>query len=137
MKFRLVWGDFVVIILVLALGIAGLYNNIVGGAAHDHLYVNIYVDNELKTEISLADTQDRIVEVPFGPDNEHQAEVEIKDGKVRMLPMDEELCPRRICTHTGWISNYGESIACLPNKILIVFDQVGDSSESDIDGITY
>lgn len=137
MKFKMAWGDFIVIALVLALGLGGVFYNIVSGAGHDHLYVQIYVENELYKEISLEDNKDRVVTVPVGPEKESEAEVEIKDGKVRMLPIDEELCPRGICSHTGWISNYGESIACMPNRILIVFEKAGDDSGDDIDGVTF
>lgn len=47
-----------------------------------------------------------------------QAVLEVDDGAVRLQNM-EGLCPRRICSHTGWIRKQGESILCVPNKLFI------------------
>ncbi len=137
MKLKPVWGDAVVLGLFILLGIGSLFYNIVGGAGHEQKYVQIYVDNELVKEYSLADREEASLTVNFGPDNEHEAEVQIKDGKVRMLPIDEELCPRGICAHTGWIQHYSESIVCLPNRIMVVFEMPEEEGENDVDGITY
>ncbi len=136
-KLQPVWGDAVVLALFILLGIGGLFYNIVGGAGHDQNYVQIYVENELIKEYSLTDKEEATLTVEFGPDSEYEAEVQIKDGKVRMLPIDEELCPRGICAHTGWIQHYGESIVCLPNRIMVVFEMPEDEDENGVDGITY
>jgi len=43
--------------------------------------------------------------------------IEIKADKgARILDSD---CPAKICVHTGWIRMPGETIVCLPNKILL------------------
>ena len=31
----------------------------------------------------------------------------------------ESNCPAKVCVHAGWISAPGETIACLPNKLLV------------------
>ena len=41
---------------------------------------------------------------------------EIKMGKVRVI---KSTCQNKICIKTGWISKVGESIVCVPNKIII------------------
>ncbi len=97
-------------------------------------YVAVHVDNEFVMEISFAENTDRLVNIPFGKDGEYTAVLEIDDGRVRMLPMGEELCPRGICSHTGWISNGYQSIVCVPNRILVTFSERQDNG---VDGVTF
>jgi len=55
--------------------------------------------------------------------------VEITDKKIRMLEMDKVTCPEGICSDRGWIEDPSESIVCLPNRIIVTFD----NSSNDID----
>jgi len=48
-----------------------------------------------------------------------EATIEARDGRVRILPMSEAVCPLGICWATGWIGRTGQSIVCLPNRIVI------------------
>ncbi len=41
---------------------------------------------------------------------------EIRDGSVRMV---ESACPDKLCVRSGWISRPGESIVCLPNRVVL------------------
>ncbi|WP_352397331.1 NusG domain II-containing protein [[Clostridium] aminophilum] len=40
----------------------------------------------------------------------------IKDGKAAIT---ESTCPDKVCVHTGWISQSGELIVCLPNQVVV------------------
>ncbi len=51
-----------------------------------------------------------------------------------MLPLSRELCPRGICSHTGWISRNYQSIVCVPNRIIVAFS---DKKLDGVDGVTY
>ncbi len=42
--------------------------------------------------------------------------LEIKEGKVHVL---NSPCKNHICMNTGWISNPGQIIVCLPNEVVI------------------
>ena len=42
--------------------------------------------------------------------------IEVVDNKIRVI---EENSPRHLCSKQGVISNSGQSIICLPNKIII------------------
>ncbi len=42
--------------------------------------------------------------------------VQIKDGAIRAK---DSTCKNKICVHTGWISKDGQSIVCVPNRIII------------------
>ena len=42
--------------------------------------------------------------------------LEIKNKKVRVI---KSTCRNKICIKTGWISKEGESIVCVPNRVII------------------
>ena len=42
--------------------------------------------------------------------------VEFRGNRVRML---ESTCRDKICVHTGWIDSAGQSVVCLPNRVVI------------------
>lgn len=60
--------------------------------------------------------------------------IEVKERKVRMLPMDKSICPNAICSETGWIGGNPKTIVCMPNRLIVSF--VSDKS-SEIDGIAF
>lgn len=42
--------------------------------------------------------------------------IEIRDGGVRMIRAD---CPDQICVHTGRITETGQSIVCVPHRVVV------------------
>jgi len=58
--------------------------------------------------------------------------IEIGDGQVRVIEAD---CPDKIDVKQGYISRIGETIVCLPNKLVIEIK--GESGEDDIDIMNY
>jgi len=81
--------------------------------------VNIYYDGVLEKELSLTKDQD----FEF-----YELIIRIKDGKVSVISSN---CQDHLCEKTNPISKAGESIICLPNKIVIKI-----SGKSEVDGIT-
>ncbi len=137
-ELKLKVADFFVVGLILLIGAAGFWFNLQEAGAVEHKYAAIYLENEKVVELSLANDDAFEYKFGFGKDDRHEATVEVKDGRVRMLPLDEELCPKGICTHTGWISHSYESIVCLPNRIMVVFTEApAGNGDNDIDGVTY
>ncbi len=126
--------DKIFIAMVLALSLLGFYVNFTFDTGMEQRYITIHVDNELVMEVSFNEITDQEIPIAFGPSNEYEAVVDIKDGKVRMLPIDDELCPRGICSHTGWINRGYQSIVCVPNRIVVGFS---DTSVEDVDAVTY
>ena len=49
--------------------------------------------------------------------------IEIAEGGVRMKEAD---CPDQICVSRGLIQKSGQSIVCLPHRLVIRLEQVGD-----------
>ena len=60
-----------------------------------------------------------------------QSLIEARNGKVR-LKKAPEADPLKICEKTGWISEAGPRIICVPNKITVWIE----TGENDIDGIS-
>lgn len=57
--------------------------------------------------------------------------VEIKDCKVRVVKAS---CPDLICVHHQEISKNGETIVCLPNRVVV---EVQSEEEAEVDGTTH
>lgn len=56
--------------------------------------------------------------------------LQIKEGKADMTEAD---CPDKLCVHQKAVSKNGESIICLPNKVVI---EVKSSEQSAYDAVT-
>ncbi|MEW8972877.1 MAG: NusG domain II-containing protein [Tissierellaceae bacterium] len=57
--------------------------------------------------------------------------MEIGDEEVRVI---EASCPDKIDVHQGYISKVGETIVCLPNKLVIEIKGMGKDDKIDIMG---
>lgn len=55
---------------------------------------------------------------------------EIKDGKVHMVSAK---CPDQLCKKQGPIQKSGETIVCLPNKVVLEIKGSGDSLDESLD----
>ncbi len=58
--------------------------------------------------------------------NVEGAELEVKDGRIRLVNAD---CPDKLCEKTGFIGAPGQSIICVPKKITVSIS--GESAEFD------
>lgn len=99
--------DFILIFIVILIALILIL--IVNKKQANIAYV--YYDNDLILEIDLK--KDDTYKV-----NGYNGEViiEVKENKIRV---NEENSPYHLCSKQGYISKQGESIVCLPNKIII------------------
>lgn len=86
--------------------------------------VVIKVDGEIVKIVNLTDTNNIIVNGYDGGTNT----VVIENGTVYMTEAD---CPDKICVNTGKISKIGETIVCLPHRVVVEIQ--GEVSRSDSD----
>lgn len=116
--------DFLLIGAVLALALlcwvvpraAGIF------AGKDASRVRITVGGEEYGTYSLS--EDQTIEI-------HDTNVcEIKDGEVNMIQAD---CPDQLCIHQGPIRIQGETIVCLPNRVVV--EITGKDKEEQLDGV--
>lgn len=78
---------------------------------HSASLANVYYDSELILTIDL--NKDNIYEVSG---YNGIVKIEVKNKKIRVI---EETSNYNICSKQGYIENEGDSIICLPNKIII------------------
>ncbi len=134
-KLKIQIADYLVVGVILFLGLSGLWFNLQNASAAEQKYAVITVENEQVAELSLRPGESMSYTFQFGEKDQHTAEVEVEDGRIRMLPLPGGLCPKAICSHTGWIENSYESIVCLPNQIMINLDSA-TAEDEEIDGVT-
>lgn len=103
--------DLFLIGILLAVGMIGFFafKGIQRFAASDRQMLKISVDGKVYGEYSLEDKQ----EIKIGDTNVCQIE---EDGTVSMTEAD---CPDHLCVKQGKIKEFGESIVCLPNKVVL------------------
>lgn len=85
--------------------------------------VRIKKGNQIVEEIRMSDVEDYKL-------------VNLGTNKVRIEPdgvyMENANCPDKLCVHQGKINKAGESIICLPNKIIV--EIVG--KKPDVDAVS-
>ena len=72
----------------------------------------VTVDGQLVLTVPLT----REATVTVGENRGFRNVVEVSGGRVRVLDAD---CPDRLCVRQGWIRYSGESIVCLPHKLVV------------------
>lgn len=88
-----------------------------------------------KTGKTVAVSVDGVVKYTFPLDEDLEFKIEgyeggtnylvIKDGEAYLT---EASCPDLLCVHMGKISSQGQSIICLPNRVVV---EIRDDNESD------
>lgn len=89
--------------------------------------VTLTVDGELMGTYSLA--QDRTVEIVTGEQNDRYNVLIIRDGEAYVA---EASCPDGICAAHRPISRRGESIVCLPHRVVITVRTSENTPTPDI-----
>jgi hypothetical protein len=125
---RITLLDVIAIVLLLLLSTSVILHNKLGSNLPwaRVAEASIFRDGELLFQHLRLDKDQEVVLL-----NGHMM-LEVKDGRLRVKESD---CPRRICLHTGWIQHPGETIVCLPNKMVIEIDSSGSSPR--VDAVVY
>lgn len=79
----------------------------------------ISVDGETVMELDLSEDQVLTVDGAGGGYNR----IQVRDGAVSVL---EASCPDKVCVHTGTVRYPGETIVCLPNRMIVTVIQGGN-----------
>jgi len=97
--------------------------------------IEIKVNGNMVEKLYLTEDAASIYSFEFG---ESIGNIEVNNGSVRMLEMDEEIGPEGICSKTGWIKEEYETIVCMPNGITVNIKSnvKGIEKNNDIDVIT-
>lgn len=92
--------------------------------------VKVTVDGEIygTYDLNPADGKARTIEIKI--DGNVTNVLVIADGKADVTEAD---CPDKLCVNQKSISATGETIVCLPNKVVV--EVIGDTEEADFDTI--
>ena len=88
--------------------------------------IEVSVDGQWYGTYELSVPQTIEVEI----DGQTENVLEIKNGVVRM---SEATCPDHLCIKQGQISARGETIVCLPHRVIVT---VVDGSDAELDSMT-
>lgn len=110
------------LVLVSAIGLLYLFVFRQGGNT-----VKVTVDGETYGIHSLS--EDVSEDIITGKDNEHLNRFVIRDGKAYM---EYASCPDGICVSHRPVFRDGESIVCLPNRVVITVITDGNTDSPDI-----
>lgn len=81
-------------------------------------YAVVTVNNQQVARLTLGKIpQNHVIQGPNG-----SAMLQTEAGRVRML---SSRCRDKICMKQGWISKPGESIICLPERIVVTIEGTG------------
>ncbi len=89
----------------------------------ESVHLDIYTDNKLYGSYAL--NEDREIDINGGNI------CVIEDGNVYMKDAD---CPDKLCVHSKAISNSGESIICIPNRVTLIISG-GSEEENEYDTV--
>ena len=92
--------------------------------------VEITVDGEVYQTLLL--TKDQELEIPTEDGGRNL--LTIKDGSADMT---EANCPDELCVKQAKISHKGETIVCLPHKLVITIVNDTKDSDTEVDGHAY
>ena len=109
---RAIRNDIILILCILLIASIGVLYLFVFRDKGDT--VKITVNGQIYGTYSL--NQDKVIEICQGEDNKTINRVIISDGKVRM---EYATCPDGICVDHSPIYRDGESIVCLPQKVVV------------------
>ena len=117
-------NDFILISsLIVILGLVGLCFMFFRGEGNS---VTVTVDGKLFGTYSL--DENKTVEIRTGENGENSNILVIEDGRAYV---SSATCPDGICASHKPIFRKGESIVCLPHRVVITADSV-DQSQPDI-----
>jgi hypothetical protein len=74
-------------------------------------------------------------------DQDTSVEIQLEDGSYNLLEIKdgraditEASCPDKICVDHRPVSRRGESLVCLPNKVVV---EIENGQEAEVDGMTH
>lgn len=110
-KRRMVWGDALVALVILAAGVLILF--FLPDRGGTTLTAVVTVDGETVLTCPLEELEELML---YTVDGDRPLTLELSVGGVRVV---ETSCPGEDCRHMGTISAVGQQIVCLPNRTVV------------------
>ena len=124
--------DFIITILLILLSflpfaVFSYQQSAIASENADYVAV-IRVDNEIVKRITLTGNKGTEVFDITSSDSDVNT-IEVKDEKIRIRAAT---CLDQICVLTGYISKPGETVVCLPHKLVIEIEAINGESDDII-----
>ncbi|WP_297712971.1 NusG domain II-containing protein [Clostridium sp.] len=104
----------IIIVLIIISFIPEIVFGMVMGYKYDMTYAEITVGGKVYSKIPLsAHKGEEIIDINI---DGHENKIMIKDDTIKMIDAD---CPDSLCIYQGKISRVGQSLVCLPNKVMV------------------
>lgn len=120
-------GDIIIIVLLMLLSFTPIiiFQAVTADQSEAVTYQAIVkVDGKILKTFDLKEDQDPYTYTYEDPDGDYNL-IEIAGSRVRI---SEASCDDQVCVRQGWIAKAGQSIVCLPHKLVIEI-QASDGSE--------
>ena len=117
-------GDGVAIGAVILTALALLAFFLASAGNEEAKSVRIYRNGEMIREMPLTENGEYLVTGIY------ENRIEVRDGKAAIT---RSSCPGEDCVHSGWISQAGRSIVCLPNRVEVRIE--GSAADDDVDAV--
>lgn len=88
--------------------------------------ISVWQEGELLMEQPLSEEGEWKIAAADGGYNV----IQVRDGKAAVTEAD---CPDAVCVNSGWISYRGESVICLPHKLVVRIE--GEAGEEGVDAV--
>ena len=112
------WIDIVIVSFLLVLtGVTFIVTYVPKNS--DELIANIYLKDEKIHSINLTELSEESIIYTVNIDDDESVHIEAKHNAIRVK---ESTCPHQYCVHTGWISDAGRSIICVPYELVITIE---------------
>jgi len=122
-------GDLIIIVILVAAAISWLVLNNPGKPEDERLAV-IETNGDIYKEIPMEAGMEQ-----------QEIHIQFENGKYIDIIVDENgayvkdvICPDKVCQKTGLVSRVGQSIVCLPNRVVVYIE---GRAESEIDDISF
>ena len=117
------WDKIIIVLLIVISFIPYLFLKVWMPNNHNMIYAKITISGELYKEIPLTGQikpKEFVVDTGYGTNK-----ILIENESITIIEAD---CSDSICVYTGFISEPGESIICLPHRLHIQI--IGESSDN-------
>ncbi len=118
-------NDIILAVVIVFIAAAGLLLFVMN--KEEGSTVSVKIDGNQVASFSLSEN----IEIPIktGENDEYTNILVIKDGKAYI---SEANCPDKICVETRAVSYVGETVVCLPHKLVIEITNENTDGELDV-----
>ena len=118
------WDIIIIVVLMIISFLPEVILVMILGKGYDNTYAEVTIAGELYKNIPLSEHKgEETIEIKTKTGVNI---IKVSDDKISIVEAD---CPDKVCMKPGFIHKPGESLVCLPNRLMI---QIKGNTEEDI-----